>query len=149
VAAICVRLSYLPSPNLLHGDWTFNDVPYAICLLAELALVTMTALAPNLPVFFQRTSTGALHFTPGDTMSGPAVPYVLSDLPTKKVKDGSDVYAGKKGFGNIKVRPAQDQHPGNGIRKRSSFDSDAILVRHSVEVETNTIKDGVSSWVNT
>ncbi|KAK3679542.1 hypothetical protein LTR78_001103 [Recurvomyces mirabilis] len=73
ISAIVIRLSYLPA-DLFAVDWTFQDVAVIVHFLIECNLITMNVLSPNLPVFFQYTSTGGVFFLPheatGYTRSG-------------------------------------------------------------------------------
>jgi len=57
------RLAITPS-NFRNGDWTFTLVSPAMIFLIELDLSIMNLLAPSLPMFFDKASTGSLHFVP-------------------------------------------------------------------------------------
>jgi hypothetical protein len=108
----------------------------------------MNLLAPSLPVFFDQTSTGGLHYVPGN-----------NNTRTNLVSSGQSQTAG----GGGSVRTGQNSRAKSGIdsrvredndlvelsktngmfstsirrqeeRRRTSFDSDAILVRRSVDI---------------
>lgn len=148
LAAVITRLLILP-PNLFASDdWTFTSIPTALVFIAEVLLSVMNLLAPSLPVFFDQTSTGGLHFVPGNTprttqfsSSGPSqklgsvderqIPRAQQQTKSKSaMQQGS---SGRMGF------PNADNLCSTSIRcdeelRETSFDSDTILVRRSVEI---------------
>jgi hypothetical protein len=149
---VLTRLLILPT-NLFaaDNDWTFTSVPTALVFIAEVLLSVMNLLAPSLPVFFDQTSTGGLHFVPGNT---PRTTQFSSSGPSQKlgsvderqnfaraqqqknkresaIKQGSG--GGAVGFSStnnlclISIRRDEEL-------RETSFDSDTILVRRSVEI---------------
>jgi hypothetical protein len=107
----------------------------------------MNLLAPSLPVFFDQTSTGGLHYVPGArkprttqfSSSG------LSQTNDGGIRTGPDTRA-KSGI-DSRIREDYDLAElsktggmfSTSIRRqeergRTSFDSDAILVRRSVDI---------------
>lgn len=122
------------------GDWTFNDVDSAMLFQIELNIMTLTVLAPNLPVFFEKTSTGGIFFMPNETGPGsrrgtdptPAKAAELdrvrwSSLHTGKVYDGKESDATNSTI----IGTAN-----GGKEKRASFDSDVILMSRSIDIDT-------------
>jgi hypothetical protein len=112
----------------------------------------MNLLAPSLPVFFDQTSTGGLHYVPGDktpratqfSSSGQSQTGVRTgqDRRSKagidrRIRQDSDLAelskAGGGGFTFSTSIRRQDKDE-EEERGRTSFDSDAILVRRSVDV---------------
>lgn len=144
MAAIIVRLAFTPS-NYFGADWTFDDVFQAMIFLIELNLVTITVLAPNLPVFFKKTSTGGVYFLPGEAVGGSKNgtqlsshkgsknTYALSNVvPWSTSRSEAGVYTNEADR-NVTFTTSQrgdDKHA-----KKASFDSDRILIRTSIEVE--------------
>ena len=154
VAAIIVRLVFTPS-NYFGGDWTFFDVIQALIFLIELNLVTITVLAPNLPVFFKKTSTGGVYFLPGEVVGGSKNDtqlssrrgskntYALSSVvPWSMSKSEGGVYTNEADR-NATFTTSQrgdDRHT-----KKASFDSDRILIRTSIEIE-RSLERQESEW---
>jgi hypothetical protein len=143
VAAIIVRLVYTPS-NYFGGDWTFDDVLQAMNFLIEQNVVTITVLAPNLPVFFKKTSTGGAYFLPGEAVGvskndtrmssnrGSKHTYALSSIPWSTSKSEGGVYTNEA---DRNVTFTTSQRGEGRDAKQASFDSDRILIRTSIEVE--------------
>lgn len=141
--AIVLRLIVTPK-DFFAGDWTFTSVNTALLFIIEMFLSVMNLLAPNLPIFFDKTSTGGLHFRPGDTRktaySSSAGLSHYED--SSRGRFGSRV-EGKGDKGNTRGDHIQLTEIGHNFsasirgeqeRRHSSFDSDAILVRRSVDV---------------
>jgi hypothetical protein len=111
----------------------------------EVLFSVMNLLAPSLPVFFDQTSTGGLHFVPGNT---PRATQFSSSGPSQKV--GSvDEHQGTRAKQKNKSAVRQDNDTmelsnmsnlcstsirRDQDRRATSFDSDTILVRRSVEI---------------
>jgi hypothetical protein len=108
----------------------------------------MNLLAPSLPVFFDQTSTGGLHFVPGNTprttqfsASGPSQKLGSVDerqkVTTVQRKRNSVI---KHGGGALEFSNANANNLCSASIRRdedlreTSFDSDTILVRRSVDV---------------
>lgn len=104
--------------------------------LIELNLVSMTVLAPNLPVFFQNTSTGGVYFLPGEATGGTKSSKIRRDENTSYAL--SHVYTGKS-VGAVTSQAGHGEGSGGMQREqggnRASFDSDVILMRRSIEIE--------------
>lgn len=136
IAAVVLRLAYTP-PNYFAGDWTFKDVNACMLLLIELNLVSITVLAPNLPVFFQNTSTGGVYFLPGEAVS--TSKSGGADREGNASYALSNIYTGRSGGGGVTSVTGQGDGRGATQRaprgRRESFDSDVILMRRSVEIE--------------
>lgn len=131
------------------GDWTFTLINPAMVFLIELNLSIMNLLAPSLPMFFDKTSTGGLHFVPGDTMQtaqGTSIngPSHLASRQAKnsqlrsRVRDGRSQYEDEpiqlsKMDGMFATTVQRDRYR-DGEEDRASFGSDKILVRQSFEV---------------
>lgn len=118
--------------------------------LIELNLVTITILAPNLPVFFKKTSTGGVYFLPGEAVGGSKNDtqisgkvskndYALSDAPWSGRGD-KGLYA-PEGDRHITTTTSQRT---DGLRKKRSFDSDVILMSRSIEVERGESESHIS-----
>jgi hypothetical protein len=113
----------------------------------------MNLLAPSLPIFFDQTSTGGLHYVPGTNKTPRTTQFSSSGHSQTGVRAGQD----RRSKAGIHSRIRQDidlaelsKAGGGGItfstsirrqekeeeeeRGRTSFDSDAILVRRSVDV---------------
>jgi signal transduction histidine kinase len=147
LGAIITRLAILP-PDLFANDWTFTSINTILAFICEILFSVMNLLAPSLPVFFDQTSTGGLHYVPGN-----------NNTRTNLVSSGQSQTAG----GGGSVRTGQNSRAKSGIdsrvredndlvelsktngmfstsirrqeeRRRTSFDSDAILVRRSVDI---------------
>lgn len=138
------RLLILPN-NLFADDWTFTSIDTALVFVTEVLFSVMNLLAPSLPVFFDHTSTGGLHFVPGNT---PRTTQFSSSSPSQRLgsvderhitraqqKERSSVrqWNGTMELSNVdnlcstSIRREQDL-------RETSFDSDTILVRQSVEI---------------
>ncbi|KAM0723745.1 hypothetical protein Q7P37_000735 [Cladosporium fusiforme] len=141
-ASIIMRLIITPT-NLFTGDWTFTLVPTTLLFLIELFLSVMNLLAPSLPIFFDQTSTGGLYFRPDDNPR--TTPY--SSSAQRSRTDGSKSATRTKNTADnftkdeenlIELRKVKHRFSASvsGVPEqgRTSFDSDAILVRRSVEV---------------
>jgi hypothetical protein len=146
---VLTRLLILP-PNLFadDNDWTFTSVPTALAFIAEVLLSVMNLLAPSLPVFFDQTSTGGLHFVPGNTprttqfsASGPSQKLGSVDerqsTRAQQLKNKRESVS-KQGSGAA-FSPSTNNLCSISIRRdeelrETSFDSDTILVRRSVEI---------------
>jgi len=131
------------------GDWTFTLIKPAMVFLIELDLSIMNLLAPSLPMFFDKTSTGGLHFVPGDTMhtakgtssGGPsqsASRQAKNSQLRSRVREGRSMYEDEpiqlsKMDGMFATTVQRDRNR-DGDEDRASFGSDKILVRHSFEV---------------
>lgn len=138
-----MRLVVLPR-DLFANDWTFTLIPTTLLFLIELFLSVMNLLAPSLPVFFDQTSTGGLYFRPDDnprtaTYSSSAqrsrTGVSKNNTRVKNTMD-DDVRDDDRSVELTKMNNAfsasarrEQQQSG-----RTSFDSDAILVRRSIEV---------------
>lgn len=129
----------------------FNDVVQAMLFQIELNLVTITVLAPNLPLFFAKTSTGGVYFLPGEALGGSKSgtktsntypskgnSYALADKVRWSTR-GDRVDLTGKGDDIITSTAVRGGEGGRG--KRASFDSDVILVRRSVDVEATSDGD--------
>lgn len=135
---IITRLAYTPK-DYLSGDWTFNDVVSAVLFQIELNIMTMTVLAPNLPVFFQRASTGGVYFLPGEaTNQSRRATDVSQELSLKlnqlrwSGKGEAAVYDGN--LPHTTLTSTVSGTGNNGLTKKPSFDSDVILMQRSFEV---------------
>lgn len=144
MAAIILRLILTPS-DMRSGDWTFTLIDPAMIFLIELNLSIMNLLAPSLPMFFDKTSTGGLHFVPGDTMqtgkgtsSGGPSHFASRQGNSSQIR--SRIREGRSQFkeepiplgnrnGNFATSVRRDVEDDRG-----SFGSDKILVRQSFEV---------------
>ena len=129
---------------MLDGDWTFTLINPAMVFLIELNLSIMNLLAPSLPMFFDKTSTGGLHFVPGDTLrtdkgSSSNRP---SNLGSRQVKN-SQLRSRTRERSQFEEEPIHltkmngmfaTTVRGDDKARQASFDSDRILVRHSVEM---------------
>jgi hypothetical protein len=138
------RLLILPT-NLFADDWTFASINTALVFIAEVLFSVMNLLAPSLPVFFDQTSTGGLHFVPGNTprttqfsSSGPS--QKLGSVDERQITRAQKVRerARKQGNGTMEF-PNTNNLCSTSIRRdedlrETSFDSDTILVRRSVEI---------------
>jgi hypothetical protein len=138
------RLLILPA-NLFADDWTFTSIDTALIFVAEVLLSVMNLLAPSLPVFFDQTSTGALHFVPGNTprttqfsSSGPSQKLGSIDERQNARAQKERESATRQGNGTMEFSNANNLCS-TFIRRdedlrETSFDSDTILVRRSVDV---------------
>ena len=140
------RLLILPA-NLFTNDWTFTSIDIALVFVAEAFLSVMNLLAPSLPVFFDQTSTGGLHFVPGNT---PHATQFSSSGPSQKLgsvdeRQNTRAHMQKKRESAIKQGRGTTEFSNmnnlcsTSIRcdedlRETSFDSDTILVRRSVEI---------------
>lgn len=153
IIAISIRLAFTPK-DYFNADWTFNDILPGMLFQIELNLVTMTVLAPNLPVFFQKTSTGGVYFLPGEAIGGSRSGtnpsnsvaakvdcYALSNKTGHSTRVDGGVYT-SKGDGIITSRATRGGE-GRHLERRASFNSHVILMRRSVEVER--VSDGEAS----
>lgn len=142
LGAVIVRLVTMPI-DIFAGDWTFTSIKTALAFIAEVFFSVMNLLAPNLPIFFDQTSTGGLHFVPGNTprstqfnSSGPSQKFgsLANDRNTRTKH--SDI--GTARGANIELSRMSNMLTTSihreQKRRTASFDSDAILVRRSVEV---------------
>jgi hypothetical protein len=138
------RLLILPA-NLFADDWTFTSIDTALIFVAEVLFSVMKILAPSLPVFFDQTSTGGLHFVPGNTprttqssSSGPSQKFGSVDerqlARAQKEREstreqGNDTmeFSNTNNLCSTFIRRDEDL-------RETSFDSDTILVRRSVDV---------------
>jgi hypothetical protein len=145
LGAIITRLTILPS-DIFADDWTFTSTNTILVFICEVLFSVMNLLAPSLPVFFDQTSTGGLHYVPG----------VQTPKNTQFSSSGASQTAGaaradqsSRAKPGIDSRIWQDNDPvelskmggmfSTSIRRqeergRTSFDSDAILVRRSVDI---------------
>lgn len=114
-----------------------SDVVSVILFLMELNFVTINVTAPSLPVFFEKTSTEGLHFVPGEAMrtKGGSMAkyqgdiYVLSSRMKQSKRDDTKLSA------KMDNETSTSKRRGDEKVRRTSFDSDAILVRRSVEIK--------------
>lgn len=138
------RLLILPA-NLFADDWTFTSIDTALIFVAEVLFSVMKILAPSLPVFFDQTSTGGLHFVPGNTprttqssSSGPSQKFGSVDerqlARAQKEREstreqGNDTmeFSNTNNLCSTFIRRDEDL-------RETSFDSDTKLVRRSVDV---------------
>lgn len=138
------RLLILPSSRFANG-WTFTSISTALVFIAEVLLSVMNLLAPSLPVFFDQTSTGGLHFVPRNT---PRTTQFSSTGPSQKLASVDERQftrvhkeresARKQGNGTSEL-PHTNNLCSTSIRRdedlrETSFDSDTILVRRSVDI---------------
>lgn len=147
--AISLRLAYTPA-DYFSGDWTFEDVFLGMLFLIELNLVTITVLAPNLPVFFKKTSTGGVYFLLGEAVgrskndtrgSKKKNTYFLSSIPWSTSKSEGVTYTSEAEH-NVTSTFSQRREGKNG--NEPSFDSDRILIRTSIEVERRSFEREIS-----
>lgn len=138
IASIVCRLVYTPA-DLFAADWTFDDVTNGILFLIDLNVVTMTVLAPNLPVFFAKTSTGGLNFMPNETLTARS----RSNADSFKMKKSNTTsrshslpYAG----GRNSVLETTISH-GLDRQRLNTFGSDVIMLRQSLEVRDGEEED--------
>lgn len=139
---IILRLVTLPT-NIFKNNWTFTLVPTTLLFLVEVFLSVMNLLAPSLPVFFDQTSTGGLYFRPDDHRRNTTYSSSAQRSRTAASKPSTRTR-------NTMINTAKDGdeavesvHMVNGFSasigkerevRRARLDSDAILVRKSVEV---------------
>lgn len=139
------RLLILPA-DLFADDWTFTSINTALVFVAEVLFSVMNLLAPSLPVFFDQTSTGGLHFVPGNT---PRTTQFSTSVPSQKLgsvderqimraqqveresarKQGKDTmeFSNTNNLCSTSIRRDEEL-------RETSFDSDTILVRRSVDI---------------
>ena len=137
------RLAILP-PDLFADDWTFTSINLILAFICEILFSVMNLLAPSLPVFFDQTSTGGLHYVPGDktprttqfSSFGLSQTGVRTGQNTRvksgidsRVKEDFDLAEMSKAGGMFSTSIRRQEERG-----RTSFDSDAILVRRSVDI---------------
>jgi hypothetical protein len=106
----------------------------------------MNLLAPSLPVFFDQTSTGGLHYVPGAKTLRTTQ---FSSSGHSQTAGGARADQGSRAKSGIESRIREENDlvelsKGGGMfstsirrqeeRGRKSFDSDAILVRKSVDI---------------
>jgi hypothetical protein len=141
---VVTRLVILPA-NLFAGDWTFTSVNTALVFVMEVLFSVMNLLAPSLPVFFDQTSTGGLHFVPGNA---PRTTQFSSSGPSQKLGSVDEFqHTRAKQTNKSVVRQEDDTMELSNMRnvcsttirwdqdrRAASFDSDTILVRRSVEI---------------
>lgn len=144
LGAVITRLMILPTDSFAD-DCTFTSINTALVFVSEVLFSVMSLLAASLPVFFDQTSTGGLHFVPGNT---PRTTQFSSSGPSQKLgsldehqnararqRDRSVIreenntmeLSNMKNVCSTSIRWDQDRRP-------TSFDSDTILVRRSVEI---------------
>ncbi|GAB7330360.1 hypothetical protein MBLNU13_g01988t2 [Cladosporium sp. NU13] len=144
LAVVISRLLILPA-NLFADDWTFTSINTALAFIAEVLFSVMNLLAPSLPVFFDQTSTGGLHFVPGNTprttqfsSSGPS--QKLGSVDERQIARAQKEREGARKQGNSTMEFSNTNNLcSTSIRRdedlgKTSFDSDTILVRRSVEI---------------
>lgn len=136
ITAIVVRLAHMPV-DLFETDWTFHNVLNAMLFLIELNMFTLVVLAPNLPVFFQKTSTGGLHFVPAQSRmtggtSGSGKTGGSYALSARRGKDEGALDSGKEDYiAKVACNSLKE------ATKRASFDSNVNLIRRSAELGTS------------
>lgn len=143
LGAIITRLTISPA-DLFAKDWTLASINVVLTLTCEVFFSVMNLLAPSLPVFFDQTSTGSLHYVPGNNWSrttpSSGRSQTAGGIGTRQSTRVEPDF-------NSNARQANDLAELSKMRttfstsihrqeesKRTSFDSDAILVRRSVEI---------------
>ena len=148
LTAIIIRLAYTPS-DYFSGDWTFDDILQAMLFQIELNIMTITVLAPNLPVFFQKTSTGGVFFLPGEaTHSSPHGTERTNGNSAELNKmrwshrQNAEVFDGK-GADTLTTTVTRTQN--SAKERKASFDSDMILMRRSFDVAREEMNGDTST----
>jgi hypothetical protein len=146
LAAVLTRLFILLTSLFAEdNDWTFTSIPTALIFIIEILLSVMNLLAPSLPVFFDQTSTGGLHFVPGNT---PRTTQFSASGPSQKLGSVDERQSTRAQRKMDSVAPqgtrTMDFSKANNLcstsirrdedLRETSFDSDTILVRRLVDV---------------
>lgn len=131
VIIIILRLANIPR-TILGPNFGWVDLTFIVLAQVEQHLVVINALFPSLRSFLDSTSTGFLDWTqyspPNESIHNSGVG--LKDLTTSgsSTKRPHQTFA-RAGSSTYTANVAKAEHD------RRSFDSNAILVCHSVDVE--------------
>ena len=118
----------------------------------ELNIMTITVLAPNLPVFFQKTSTGGVFFLPGEATHGSkrgTEPVNGDSAELKKVRWSSRQDGGVfDGKGDDGLTSTVTRTQNSAKERKTSFDSDVILMQRSFEIMREEADGNASTYGN-